>query len=468
MAATTDTELSLQLRPDATAEPVASESRVRMAHGPRRVSLGPLAPGVLEAVCRLADGGAAERELCDAAGGDDVQALLRFQMLLRQLESHGWVSRTLEAGGAPLVALQPIGTRVELDSRVLPEGTALSLSRFALLRSDAGRLVLESPRSPVRGVLHDPRIAALVATLTDAAVPDAGAAGLPEATATPALRMLTSAGLLLRAEDAAGEEDDRTLAQWAFPDLLLHARSRVGRHLGGYGGTQHLRGRFEPLPLRGPAAHAVTFSPPDLDAVAAVDPPLVRVMEDRGSVRAHDDDAPITAGQLGEFLFRTSRIKERFEVDGLELARRPYPAGGALYELEVYPLVRHCAGVDPGLYRYDGAGHGLEPVAGPGAATEALLEMSRGTALMDAQPQVVLLVAAQVGRVMWKYESMAYALVLKHVGVLYQTMYLVATAMGLAPCALGGGDSDAFATATGLDPYDEPGVGEFLLGSRPR
>ena len=85
---------------------------------------------------------------------------------------------------------------------------------------------------------------------------------------------------------------------------------------------------------------------------------------------------------------------------------------------------------------------------------------------METQPQLVILIAARFGRVTWKYESMAYALVLKHVGVLFQTMYLVATAMGLAPCALGGGNSDAFAAATGLDYYAEPTVGEFILGSR--
>jgi SagB-type dehydrogenase family enzyme len=54
---------------------------------------------------------------------------------------------------------------------------------------------------------------------------------------------------------------------------------------------------------------------------------------------------------------------------------------------------------------------------------------------------------------------------LKHVGVLYQTMYLTATAMGLAPCAIGGGDADRFAWAAGTDYYAETSVGEFLLGN---
>jgi hypothetical protein len=46
-------------------------------------------------------------------------------------------------------------------------------------------------------------------------------------------------------------------------------------------------------------------------------------------------------------------------------------------------------------------------------------------------------------------------------------MYLVATAMGFAPCALGGGNSDVFAEAAGTDYYAESSVGEFVLGSAP-
>jgi hypothetical protein len=46
-------------------------------------------------------------------------------------------------------------------------------------------------------------------------------------------------------------------------------------------------------------------------------------------------------------------------------------------------------------------------------------------------------------------------------------MYLVATAMRLAPCALGSGDADLAARALGLDYLRESSVGDFLLGSRP-
>jgi hypothetical protein len=46
-------------------------------------------------------------------------------------------------------------------------------------------------------------------------------------------------------------------------------------------------------------------------------------------------------------------------------------------------------------------------------------------------------------------------------------MYLVATAMNLAPCAIGAGNSDLFAAAVGTDYYAETSVGELSLGSKP-
>lgn len=81
-------------------------------------------------------------------------------------------------------------------------------------------------------------------------------------------------------------------------------------------------------------------------------------------------------------------------------------------------------------------------------------------------PSVTFTTAAEQlrQRLSWKYASIAYAVILKDVGVLLQNMYLVATAMGLAPCALGSGDSDLFAKAAGIDYLVEASVGESMLG----
>ena len=63
---------------------------------------------------------------------------------------------------------------------------------------------------------------------------------------------------------------------------------------------------------------------------------------------------------------------------------------------------------------------------------------------MDAPnaPQVLITIAARFDRISWKYSSIAYSLILKDVGVLMQTLYLMATDMGLGGCAIGNNNID--------------------------
>jgi SagB-type dehydrogenase family enzyme len=81
-----------------------------------------------------------------------------------------------------------------------------------------------------------------------------------------------------------------------------------------------------------------------------------------------------------------------------------------------------------------------------------------------AAPQILIVIAARFGRVSWKYSGLAYALILKDVGVLTQTLYLMATDMGLGGCAIGSINIELFARMTGLDFHVEGPVGQFALG----
>jgi SagB-type dehydrogenase family enzyme len=150
-----------------------------------------------------------------------------------------------------------------------------------------------------------------------------------------------------------------------------------------------------------------------------------------------------------------------------ETTDRPSPSGGAAHDLEIYPVVRECAGLPAGLYHYEAGVHGLTRVPAAEAHTRRLLQDACSAAGGAAVPQLLLVLTSRFSRLAWKYRGMAYATTLRNVGVLYEAMYLAATAMGLAPCALGCGDSAVFAAATGLDPLAESSVGEFMLGSAP-
>jgi SagB-type dehydrogenase family enzyme len=160
------------------------------------------------------------------------------------------------------------------------------------------------------------------------------------------------------------------------------------------------------------------------------------------------------------------RHREYIATENYERVDRPYPSAGGCHELELYPIVGSCDGITPGSYHYVTDKHQLERMCGLSPDAVALITQARKATGMEADPQILIIVSARFRRVSWKYESIAYSLILKHVGILYQTMYLVATAMDLAPCALGGGDSIAFSRLANTDPYDEGSVGEFIIGSK--
>ena len=75
--------------------------------------------------------------------------------------------------------------------------------------------------------------------------------------------------------------------------------------------------------------------------------------------------------------------------------------------------------------------------------------------------------AARYGRNAGLHQQtgLSYALILKDVGSIYQQLYLVATALGLAPCGLSFGSSELFEQASGLSGRLECSVGEFMIGN---
>jgi SagB-type dehydrogenase family enzyme len=193
----------------------------------------------------------------------------------------------------------------------------------------------------------------------------------------------------------------------------------------------------------------IALSRPETEALWASDPPLTRVSDLRKSVRTPGID-PITLTQLAVFLWRVGRL----------------PTAGGLNELEFYAAVNSCDGLERGLYYYSGAPHELRRI-GPSAAFESLLLAVRASLGTNAQaPQVVIVVAARFARMAWSYEAIAYRNVLLDAGIALHAMYLAATAMNLAPCAIGWNDPVLFAAAAGCDPLEESSVALFALSSR--
>jgi oxazoline/thiazoline dehydrogenase len=434
------------------------------------VPLGGLEPALRTAVEALAAGGATESELSTqvrSAGG--AGALLRFHQMLADFTEMRLLCRGGSCSGEPLVTVVPCFRSAPEPRDSAPPG-ALRLSRFAFLRREGCSLIAESPLAHSYLILHGAGGALLVSRLA-APMDPAGLAseetipGLREDEAELCLDLLWEAGFLSPVDEdgRAWEDEDPELLAWEFHDLLFHSRSRAGRHQNPYGGTWPFRGIIDPLPALPPkrSGETVDLFRPDLERLLRDDPPFTRVLESRRSRRG-PGERPVTVRELGELLFRSSRVRKVIPGSAHEVSDRVYPAAGAVYELEIYPVVRCCEGLPPGLYRYDPGDHRLERLSGMSPEARELLESAGRTAGAEP-PEVLLVLAARFRRMTWKYRSMAYAAILKDVGVLYQTMCLVAAAMGLAACALGGGDSDLFARAAGTRYTAETSVGELIL-----
>lgn len=425
-------------------------------------------------LANLLAGGLTADQLCDAAiTADPVNCdIARIYYVLAIFEKHCFLRYTVSAKGKSLATLEPASLSFRFTDSTNSE-ELLQLSRFACLRRERDVMVAESPLGHGRVVFHDALLCALPGLLTTPQRSGDLAAALPML--TPAvleavLELLKNAGVIsacggdLRLE----EESDTVLRQWEFHDLFFHTRSRPGRTPGQHGATFRFKGDLQHAPAfkQSMSTQRVALGRPEPTDDG---PNFYKVLEARRSLR-EPGVAPLTIAQLGEFLWRSARVQtvcsaEMAATLGYQASLRPHPSGGGIHELEVYLFVSRCAGLRPGLFRYSPLAHELEFIADLGAKQRLPVTNAMNAAGIGHPPDILLTLAARFGRAAWKYEGMAYALVQKNVGALYQQMYLVATALGLAPCALGGGNPDVFAEATGLDYFAETSVGEFILSS---
>jgi len=437
--------------------------------GHDKLMLPPVPPGVSAAFDAISEGRCGLEELTTLAGRDGWNDAAIFHGLLQRLHRHGVLARALRWEGSVLATLAPAAPQVR--GPVLREEVSYALSRFAFTHRVDGSLVLETPLSRGRVWMPTWHGSALLGALSGPKRPGDFAAvvpGIPADAAGAFMRMLAEAGALTETGSEGAPIEPEALATWEFHDLLFHRQTRWGKRDDVYGGaTYRFRGRLpEPGKKPPPTGERIPLEVPDLAAAERRDPPFTTVLERRRSIREHGS-RPVTRTELGELLYRAVGLRQTVLFDRGEGEARPYPSGGGLYETGVYVVANRCEGLKEGLYYYRVEDHALYHIAGRTPDMDLLLKTAMATSLRTAPPQVLFILTARFARMAWKYETMAYAAMIKHVGVIFQTLYLVATAMGLAPCALGAGNAEVFARLSGLDPLEEGSVGEFMLGTRP-
>lgn len=406
--------------------------------------------------------------------GFTVEMLPEAYLLLQRL----WKLQALvlmNRVDSPDLCIRPTMVGTILDLRTTGSDDSWKLSRFAFLRLDCeSGLRIETPKHPFIIDVLNPLIGHLFAMLAKPVTAKELLECLPwieDSLAIHNLLLLLRNGSVIDLCDAAGkrvEDKQPELQQWEFHDLLFHHRSRKGSHSEPIGAHYRFKGHLPAPPVikKNPWAKSMIALPhPEIAMLAATDPTFTVVLESRRSIRNHNTATPISISQIGEFLYRTARIRETYQTPMGEFTSRPYPNGGASYELELYISINACAGLKRGFYYYDAAAHALCPIHGENSNLEAILDEAWLSSARLCHPQVLITVASRFHRVSWKYSGMAYATQLKNVGALYQTFYLVATAMNLAGCALGLGNAKRLSEMAGTDFFEESSIGEFMLGT---
>ena len=262
-------------------------------------------------------------------------------------------------------------------------------------------------------------------------------------------------------------EDRMVPATWEFHDLLFHSQVRTGRLRHRIGGTA----RFSAVPDlvltdQPPAPGDVPLPRIDIAAAVTSDAPFGEVLRARASDR--DWTGPeIPLAKLAELLERVGEVIPRqADFGGIpqDFTGAPYPSGGGLYETDMVVIAHRVGDLEPGAYLYERASRSLRPLVGDPGQIDALLMFAAESTLNGVtRPQALIVLAARFPDIAVKYEGIAYALMVKHVGVLQATIAYTAVAMGLGAVPIGTGDSDSFAQATGLDYYRHGSIGEIAI-----
>ena len=364
----------------------------------------------------------------------------RALIALERLRLAGRLEWLATVADRPFARIVPLSHRFEPGE---PSGNGSEVDRFACLRRDSGAAILDSPEAACRLVL-DPAAAAAVARLM---------AGEAAAGDEAARTLLGRAGFLVSGAEPASRR------VWSFHDRMFHAASRPEHEAQRFGPTARFKGVLpppDPVWGNGPPARPTL---PDAEST-----PLHQLLERRRSVRDFADQPPSRA-QLEALFSRTLRITARRRAGAESWLERPVPAAGGAGEIVGYLAVRAVDGMEPGIWRHDALADRLERLAAPGPPLDRLFEMVAAFIQRPgAPPPAIVVLAARLPQLAWKYEAIAYRLALLDAGAALGILHLVAEDVGIGACAVGTVNPRHFATLTGLDSLSEISLAEIAVG----
>jgi SagB-type dehydrogenase family enzyme len=361
-------------------------------------------------------------------------------LLLRHLSSSGALRYGLIIDGALFAEIEPLNHQFEWCIEKDDETIRYMVPHFAMLRQESQHWLLEAPLYHFRARLLRTECVDVVTRLSRPSSLNDLLGALPSDAVLirHVFSFLANAGVLR--EDAMSA--DPSAGSWSIEDLFFHFHTRLGFSSDPVGATGARN--YAKQDLR--SSMQIKLRPVE----PSNDPPLTTVLNRRHSQR-RPALRPITIDQLAAFL-------------SLSTGKRASPRMGGLDLFGFYLAVRRCEGLSSGFYQYRPAEHALGPLS---VSTEYLSQTfsQAGAALgaSDSPPDIVVKLVVDIAGASHAYERIAYRLALLNAGMIMQTMYLAATTLCLATCAIGSGDSLNFANQVGIDRGQQDVIAELAL-----
>ena len=173
--------------------------------------------------------------------------------------------------------------------------------------------------------------------------------------------------------------------------------------------------------------------------------------------------APLSAHDYGTLLRYAPGIVR--PADTLPDGRvcRAYPSAGFRFPLETYVIVFHGdETIAPGLYHYNIKGHALTVLWEHTFTPEETHELAR--ALWIDKAAALIVHTAVFWRTQTKYGERGYRYALLEAGHIAQNMQIVATALGVHSCPLGGTNDGKIEALIDIDGVNESLVYTLAIG----
>jgi putative peptide maturation dehydrogenase len=186
---------------------------------------------------------------------------------------------------------------------------------------------------------------------------------------------------------------------------------------------------------------------------------LYDVLLRRRTTRSFDRTAPLAQWELAVVLRYVFGYHGYVPLLGqVTTLKRTSPSAGGFHPIKAYPLILAVDDLDSGLYHYNAAEHALELLAPLG--------VDEGRAVANAfvcgqtyfgDAHVLLVLTARFDRAFWKYRNHRKALtaLMMDAAHLSQTLYLVATELGLGAFVTAAVNNVDIEERLGLDGYRE-------------